>query len=306
MYLFAGGDDEGTRRRRPGEPLAVLDGWVWRAGGAAPAAQAGGARPQADGRAPAHRVTAAAPARGRARAQRLRGGAAASARRRAAALGRAPAAQAGDDAAGRRGRQAARRRATGRLDRVRDLRALPLRAVRPPQAAALALAVRLVPVQRRGVRRLRVVHVLRESAVLPLRERRGGGGRAVRVRAAAGVRGRAGRAAAVPVPVLAAAGLRGGGAGAVRALPPVRLPLPGASAAALQYYLVPPRAARASEAPSSGAAALYKYLFASGELRTARGWTQWSLCLMRVVCGGAGPASDESPASTSESSTSTL
>lgn len=147
--------------------------------------------------------------------------------------------------------------------------------MRPPEAAALALAVRLVPVQRRGVRRLRVVHVLREGAVLPLREWRGGGGLAVRVRAAAGVRGCAGGAAAVSVPVLAAARVRGCGTGAVRALPPVRLPLPGASAEALQYYLVPPRAARAlRSAESSGATALYKYLFASGELRTARGWTQ--------------------------------
>lgn len=147
--------------------------------------------------------------------------------------------------------------------------------MRAPAPAAVPLAVRLVPVQRRGVRRLRVVHVLRESAVLPLRERRGGGGRAVRVRAAAGVRGRAGAAAAVPVAVLAAARVRGGGRGAVRALPPLRLPLPRAPSAALQYYLVPPRAARAlRSAESSGATALYKYLFASGELRTARGWTQ--------------------------------
>lgn len=149
--------------------------------------------------------------------------------------------------------------------------------MRTASAAALTLALRLVPVQCRGVRRLRVLHVLRESAVLPLRERRGGGGRAVRMRvhAAAGVRGRAVGAAAVPVAVLAAAGLRGGGGGAVRALPPLRLPLPGASAAALQYYLVPPRAARAlRSAESSGATALYKYLLASGELRTARGWTQ--------------------------------
>lgn len=53
------------------------------------------------------------------------------------------------------------------------------------------------------------------------------------------------------------------------------LPLPRAPSAALQYYLVPPRAARAlRSAESSGATALYKYLFASGELRTARGWTQ--------------------------------
>lgn len=134
-----------------------------------------------------------------------------------------------------------------------------------------------MPVQCGGVRGLRVLHVLREGAVLPLWERRGGGGRAVCVQAAAGVRGRAGCAAAVPVAVLAAAGLRGGGGGAVRALSPLRLPLPGASAAALQYYLVPPRAAAARalrSAESSGATALYKYLLASGELRTARGWTQ--------------------------------
>lgn len=70
----------------------------------------------------------------------------------------------------------------------------------------------------------------------------------MRVRPAAGVRGRAVAGAAVPVAVLAAARVRRGGAGAVRALPPLRLPLPRASAAALQYYLVPPRA-RASEAP---------------------------------------------------------
>lgn len=147
--------------------------------------------------------------------------------------------------------------------------------MRAPTPAAVPLAVRLVPVQRRGVRRLRVVHVLRESAVLPLRERRGGGGRAVRVRAAAGVRGRAGAASAVPVAVLAPARMRGGGRGTVRALPPLRLPLPRAPSAALQYYLVPPRAARAlRSAESSGATALYKYLFASGELRSARGWTQ--------------------------------
>lgn len=43
-----------------------------------------------------------------------------------------------------------------------------------------------------------------------------------------------------------------------------------------------------SEAPSRAArvaTALYKYLLASGELRTARGWTQWSLCLVRVPSG---------------------
>lgn len=144
--------------------------------------------------------------------------------------------------------------------------------MRAAAAAAVALAVRQLPVQRRGVRRLRVVHVLREGAVLPLRERRGGGGRAVRVRAAAGVRGRAGGAPAVPVAVLAAARLRGGRCGGVRALPAIRLPLPRASAAAVQYYLVPPWAAARSEAPGEGAlaSALYKYLLASGVLRAAR------------------------------------
>lgn len=177
-----------------------------------------------------------------------------------------------------------------------------MRAVREAAAAAVALALRLVPLQRGSVRRLRVVHVLREGALLPLRERRGGGGRAVRLRATAGVRGRAVAAAAVPVAVLAAARVCGGGRGGVRAMPPLRLPVPGAPAAALQYYLVPPRAARARalrSAESSGATALYKYLLVSGELRTAREWSQCSLCslcLVRVVCGGAGQVSDESPA----------
>lgn len=130
MVIVSGGDDEGTGRRRPGEPLAGLDGWVWRAGGAAPAAQAGGARPQAYGRAPTHRVAASAATRGRARAQRLRGGPKTSARRSSLAHSRTPTAQTGDDAAGRRGRQAARRRPPGRLDYVRELRSLHMWTVR--------------------------------------------------------------------------------------------------------------------------------------------------------------------------------
>lgn len=116
---------------------------------------------------------------------------------------------------------------------------MPLRAVRAAATAAVALAVRLVPVQRGGVRGLRFVHVLRQGPVLPLRERRGGGGRlGVLVRAAAGRGVGAGRAAALPVPVLASARRGGGGRGAVRARAAPRLPLPRA-AALLQYYLVP-------------------------------------------------------------------
>lgn len=196
---------------------------------------------------------------------------------------------------------------------MQDVRAVPLRAVRAAAAAAVALAVRLVPVQRRGVRGLRVVHVLREGAVLPLRERRGGGRRAVRLRPAAGVRGRAVGGAAVPVAVLAAARLRGGGPGAVRALPPLRLPLPRASAAALQYYLVPPRAARAlrSASPRARRAASRARLrctniYWRAECFGPRGGglsdrCAWSECAVR----DAGPL-DERLASPSESSTSTL
>lgn len=126
---------------------------------------------------------------------------------------------------------------------MRGVRGLPVRAVRAAATVAPALGVRLVPVQRRGVRRLRILHVLREGALLPLRERRGGGGRAVRARAAVSVRGCAVGAAAVSVAVLAAARVRGGGRSAVRARAPLRMPLPGASdsAAPPQYYLVPRR-----------------------------------------------------------------
>lgn len=93
IVKFPGGDDEGTGRRRPGEPLAGLNGRVWRAGGAAPAAETGGARAPGHRRAPAHRVAAAAASGGRARAQRVRGGAAACPIRRArlSACSRAPA-----------------------------------------------------------------------------------------------------------------------------------------------------------------------------------------------------------------------
>lgn len=144
------------------------------------------------------------------------------------------------------------------------------------------------------MRRLRVVHVLRESVVLPLRERRGGGGRAVRVRAAAGVRGRAGGAAAVPVAVLAAARVRGGGGGGVRALPPLRLPLPRASAAALQYYLVPPRRPRPPKRRVERRVSRPRCtnIYWRAESFGPRGGglsdrCAWSEC--RVVCGGAGP-----------------
>lgn len=269
----AGGDDEGTGRRRPGEPLAGLDGRVWWAGGAAPAAQAGGARASRGGRVrrsrrgrAAPRLPAAAAARGGARAQRLRGGAAPLAAGGAQRCARGPARrrappQAGDEPAGR-GQAARARRA---VDRVRGVRAVPLRAVRAAAAAPLALVVRLVPVQRGGVRRLRVVHVLREGAAVPLRRRRGGGARAVRVRAAVVVRGRAGAAAAVPLPVLAAARVRGGGRSGVRAALPRRLPLPRAARArpALQYYLV----AHARGLRAAAAHALYKYLLARGPER---------------------------------------
>lgn len=69
---------------------------------------------------------------------------------------------------------------------------------------------------------------------------------------AAGLRGGVGAATAVPVPVLAATRAGGGGRGAVRPLPPFWLPLPGAAAAAaLQYYLVPPRATRALRSAES-------------------------------------------------------
>lgn len=97
----------------------------------------------------------------------------------------------------------------------------------------------------------------------------------MRLRAAAGVRGRALVAAAVLVAVLAAARVCGGRRGDVRAVPSFRLPLPGASTAAIQYYLVPPYVALAARAarPRSRPPALYKYLLVSGELRTAREWT---------------------------------
>ncbi|CAK1551651.1 unnamed protein product [Leptosia nina] len=250
------GDDEGTGRRRPREPLAGLDGRVWRAGGAAPAAQAGGASApfrSGRGRGRGHeqlcattRVAAAAAAPSGARAQRVRGGATAGvpARPRSRLARRGTAAQAGDGAAGlRRRRQTPGGSPRRRLHSLRELRTLSLRPVREAPAAALKVALRLVLVQRGGLRGLRVVHVLREGALLPLRERRGRGGGAMRGRAAAGLRGRAVPATAVPVAVLAAAGVRGGGRGRVRALSPLRLPLPRA-ATALQYYLVPPRAPR--------------------------------------------------------------
>lgn len=145
-----------------------------------------------------------------------------------------------------------------------------MRAVRTAATVTVAVAVRLVPVQRGGVRRLRIVHVLREGALLPLWERRGGGSGTLLVRRcanshAARLRGRAGAATALSVPLLAPARVSSGRRRSLRSVPPLRLPMSGASATALQYYLVPPHAARALRGTeSTGARSLYKYLLPSG------------------------------------------
>lgn len=228
----------GTRKATGPRAASGFDGWVWRAGGAPSAPQAGGARTPAHCRAgpSAHRVAPAAPARDRAWAKRVRGGASP----RAARATRASP-QAGDSPAGSgRGRGQAAGGRAGLVDRVRGLRPLPVRGVCTTSTATAALAVRLVSVLSRGVRGLRVVHVLCEGTDVSLR-RRGRGRRAARrggrVRAA-GLRGLASAGAALPVAVLATARLRGGGPGAVLPLPQVRLPLPRAPPRPLQYYLV--------------------------------------------------------------------
>lgn len=133
------------------------------------------------------------------------------------------------------------------------------------------------------MRRLRIVHVLREGALLSLREWRGSGrgGRAMRVRATAGMRGRTLGAAALPLAVLAAARVRRCGGGAVCAVPPCRLPLRGRAAAPLQYYLV---------RTDRRAPALYKYLLASGSFGRRGGGLS-----ARVVCVARGRPRTKAP-----------